>query len=224
VDPFDVLGLDARADLTDDDVRAAWRRIATATHPDREDGGDPARYAHAADAYARLRTSWDRSEALADRPQPRARTRRGRLVPRSRLRSAAPRRGPVRGAPRRGPVRGALRRGRGAPRRVRAGILLVRATSAVAVCWVAYVTAGWVPATAAIMTGAATWLLVTSRRDLPSAPRFTHETRDRRPVALSWGFLGAIRAKSPTLIHQSNLRSGWPSSGRGMRQGSRPHT
>ena len=28
-------------DLTDDDVRAAWRRIAAATHPDRDDGGDP---------------------------------------------------------------------------------------------------------------------------------------------------------------------------------------
>jgi len=41
-DPFAALGLAARPDLTDDDVRAAWRRIAASTHPDRADGGDPA--------------------------------------------------------------------------------------------------------------------------------------------------------------------------------------
>jgi hypothetical protein len=64
--PFDVLGLPVRQDLDDDDVRAAWRRIAAATHPDREDGGDPHRYAAAADAYMRLRTTWDRGEAYAD--------------------------------------------------------------------------------------------------------------------------------------------------------------
>jgi curved DNA-binding protein CbpA len=65
-DPFWVLGLPARADLTDDDVRAAWRRIAAATHPDRDDGGDPARFGAAAAAYAMLRTAWDRGEALAE--------------------------------------------------------------------------------------------------------------------------------------------------------------
>jgi hypothetical protein len=65
-DPFAVLGLPALAELTDDDVRAAWRRIAAATHPDREDGGDPARFGAAAAAYALLRTSWGRGEALAD--------------------------------------------------------------------------------------------------------------------------------------------------------------
>jgi curved DNA-binding protein CbpA len=47
-------------------VRAAWRRIAAATHPDREDGGDPARFGAAAAAYALLRTSFGRGEALAD--------------------------------------------------------------------------------------------------------------------------------------------------------------
>ena len=36
-------GLPARPDLSDEQVRAAWRAIATATHPDRADGGDPAR-------------------------------------------------------------------------------------------------------------------------------------------------------------------------------------
>ena len=47
-DPFAVLGLPAAAGLTDDQVRAAWRRIAAATHPDRADGGDPAVFAAAA--------------------------------------------------------------------------------------------------------------------------------------------------------------------------------
>jgi curved DNA-binding protein CbpA len=65
-DPFGELGLPALADLTDDDVRVAWRRIAAATHPDREDGGDPARFGAAAAAYALLRTSFGRGEALAD--------------------------------------------------------------------------------------------------------------------------------------------------------------
>ena len=64
-DPFRVLGL-PRADLSDDDVRAAWRRIAAATHPDRDDGGDPARFGAAAAAYAMLRTGYGRGEALAD--------------------------------------------------------------------------------------------------------------------------------------------------------------
>lgn len=54
--PFGVLGLPTRADLTDDEVRAAWRRIAAATHPDRPDGGDPPTFAAAAAAYATLRT------------------------------------------------------------------------------------------------------------------------------------------------------------------------
>jgi curved DNA-binding protein CbpA len=65
-DPFLVLGLPPEADLSDDDVRAAWRRIAAATHPDRDDGGDPARFGAAAAAYAALRTSFGRGEALAD--------------------------------------------------------------------------------------------------------------------------------------------------------------
>ena len=47
-------------------MRAAWRRIAAATHPDRDDGGDPARFGAAAAAYETLRTSFGRGEALAD--------------------------------------------------------------------------------------------------------------------------------------------------------------
>lgn len=66
VSPFQALGLPERPDLTDEQVRAAWRRIAAATHPDRRDGGDVTRYTAAASAYAQLRTGWGRSEALAD--------------------------------------------------------------------------------------------------------------------------------------------------------------
>jgi hypothetical protein len=64
--PFDALGLPARPDLTDEQVRAAWRAIAAATHPDRPDGGDVRRYTAATAAYAVLRTPWGRSEAFAD--------------------------------------------------------------------------------------------------------------------------------------------------------------
>ena len=64
--PFAALGLPERPDLTDQDVHAAWRTIAAATHPDRPDGGDLARYTAASAAYAELRTGWGRSEAYAD--------------------------------------------------------------------------------------------------------------------------------------------------------------
>jgi hypothetical protein len=64
--PFTVLGLPTDPDLTDEQVRAAWRAIAAATHPDRPDGGNVQRYTDAANAYAQLRTAWGRSEAYAD--------------------------------------------------------------------------------------------------------------------------------------------------------------
>ena len=64
--PFDALGLPTDPDLTDDQVHAAWRAIAKATHPDRPDGGDPAWYAQASAAYAQLNSPWGRSEAYAD--------------------------------------------------------------------------------------------------------------------------------------------------------------
>jgi hypothetical protein len=66
VNPFEALALPARPDLTDEQVRAAWRAIAAATHPDRADGGDLAAYTAASAAYAELRTPWSRSEAYAD--------------------------------------------------------------------------------------------------------------------------------------------------------------
>jgi hypothetical protein len=92
--PFTALGLPAQADLTDDEVRSAWRRVATATHPDRADGGDPVRFALAAAAYTTLRTRSGRGEALAD------------LVsqsPGSRWRRAARARAPDTSPPRAGP-------------------------------------------------------------------------------------------------------------------------
>jgi hypothetical protein len=66
VNPFAALHLPASPGLTDEQVRAAWRMIAAATHPDRADGGNPPAYAAAAAAYEQLRTGWGRSEALAD--------------------------------------------------------------------------------------------------------------------------------------------------------------
>jgi hypothetical protein len=64
--PFAILGLPERPDLDDETVRAAWRAIAVATHPDRADGGDLARYTQATAAFHELRTPWGRSEAYAD--------------------------------------------------------------------------------------------------------------------------------------------------------------
>ena len=66
MNPFTVLGLPTSPEVTDEQVRAAWRAIAAATHPDRPDGGNAARYTAATTAYAQLRTAWGRSEAYAD--------------------------------------------------------------------------------------------------------------------------------------------------------------
>ncbi|MGI9004930.1 MAG: hypothetical protein ACR2FU_01795 [Streptosporangiaceae bacterium] len=66
MNPFAVLGLDARPDLTDTQVRDAWRAVAAATHPDLPGGGNPGQYAAASSAYTALRTPWARSEAYAD--------------------------------------------------------------------------------------------------------------------------------------------------------------
>src|SRR5215831_19442311 len=62
-DPFALLGLEQAAELTDEDVKAAWRRIAAATHPDRADGGDPEGFALAAAAFTELRTNHGRNNA-----------------------------------------------------------------------------------------------------------------------------------------------------------------
>jgi hypothetical protein len=150
-DPFLVLGLPARADLTDEDVRAAWRRIAAATHPDREDGGDPARYGAAAAAYAMLRTAFGRGEALADRAaSPLTRPRAG-LARHSR-------RSPGHGGAAR-PLAW-LARYFGNIWQVAAGRgLALHLAGTATVAALAVAVAGWTPATIGLLAGAATWLL-----------------------------------------------------------------
>jgi len=144
-DPFRVLGLEPRPGLTDDEVHAAWRRTASATHPDREDGGDPERFAEAAAAYTALRTRFGRGEALADLAA-------GRAV-------AGP------GGWRRVTARvsgSRVWRGRPARLALRIGVAVAASAAAVAA-------AGPHPAAPALVTGVATWLVLTARHDL--APR-----------------------------------------------------
>jgi curved DNA-binding protein CbpA len=138
-DPFAALGLQARAGLPDEEVRAAWKRIAAATHPDREDGGDAARYAAAAAAYDALRTSFGRGEALADLGQGgRTLGFRGRALG---FRERAP-----------------GFRGRG-------WRVALRAAAAAGVTAAAVLAAGWTPATVGLLAGALTWVAaVTVRR------------------------------------------------------------
>ena len=144
-DPFRVLGLEPRADLTDDEVHAAWRRTASATHPDREDGGDPERFAEAAAAYTALRTRFGRGEVLADLG-----TRRAVAGPGGWRRVMARLLG--------------SRVWRGRPAR-----LALRVLIAAAACAAAVTAAGPHPAAPALVTGIATWLVLTARHDL--APR-----------------------------------------------------
>jgi len=151
-DPFAVLGLPARPEVGDDEVRAAWRRIAAATHPDRADGGDPARFAAAAAAYTTLRTRSGRGEALADLAarRPRAGVPRPGAAGRRRLLGLAR-------------LPGRVRHGR--PARLALRLAVATAVSAVAVA-----VAGWAPATPALITGVLTWLLLTARHDLAPPP------------------------------------------------------
>jgi curved DNA-binding protein CbpA len=151
-DPFAVLGLEPSPGLSDEDVRIAWRRAASDAHPDREDGGDPERFAAAAAAYTALRTRFGRGEALADL---------GLAAPRSRRASGRrPLMARLPGRPRAvAELAGRVRRGR--PGRLALRILAAAAASAAAV-----LAAGPHPAAPALVTGAATWLILTARRDL----------------------------------------------------------
>ncbi len=151
-DPFTVLGLEPSPGLSDEDVRIAWRRAASDTHPDREDGGDPERFAAAAAAYTALRTRFGRGEAAADL---------GAAPPRAPKASSQP---PARAAQPRLPravaeLAGRARRGR--PARLALRILAAAAASAAAVA-----AAGPHPAAPALITGTATWLILTARHDL----------------------------------------------------------
>jgi DnaJ domain len=165
-DPFRALGLAPGRELGDDDIRAAWRRVAAATHPDRADGGDPAAFAAAAAAYTVLRTPSGRGEALADLLAAHAgRPPTGSLV---RLRWIARRRGIAR-----------LRLGAVMPwaaillariRRGRPLALTLRLLAAAAACLTAVTAAHWQPASFAVIAGVLTWLAVTGRSDLAPPP------------------------------------------------------
>lgn len=152
-DPFRALGLTPSPDLTDEDVRAAWRRAASDTHPDREDGGDPERFAAAAAAYTGLRTRSGRGEALADLGvvpplAPDIGRRRAVLAWRP-------------GGLSRAAARLAWRVRRGRPLRLALRIVAAAVATAAAVA-----AAGPHPAAPALVTGAATWLILTARHDL----------------------------------------------------------
>lgn len=151
-DPFRELGLPRSADLTDDQVRAAWRQAAAATHPDRADGGDPAAFASAAAAYASLRTPAARASALDDPPDHADQS------------AAQPRSGP---GWRCRPIAAlAARIWRGRP-----GMLAARVLATIAVPVLAVAAVGWQPASAAVITGMLTWLVLTGRLDLaPQQP------------------------------------------------------
>ena len=153
-DPFAALGLPARPDLSDEQVRAAWRAVASATHPDRP-GGNPAAYAAASAAYAALRTAWGRSEAYAD------------------LMAAAPsagrraRTGPAR------PGTGAAYAARLVPSRIRHGRpwhLVLRILAAAILAVTAARSGAGGPAAAGVTAGLATWAGLTARGDLAPPP------------------------------------------------------
>ena len=157
-DPFTALGLTAGPDLTDEQVRAAWRAIAAATHPDRADGGDPAAYAHASAAYAVLRTPWGRSEAWADLTAARNIIAfRDRVLPPS---------APVATV---SPWRAILM----VPARIRhgrPGRLALRILAAAALALLVLHSGAGTPPIAGLLTGIATWLILTSRGDLAPPP------------------------------------------------------
>jgi DnaJ domain len=160
-DPFRLLGLPSQPDLSDDEVRAAWRRIAAATHPDRPDGGDGERFATAAAAYAVLRTAYGRGEAFADL----------RGAPSGTV-TTADTTAPPAGAAHAGSVARREQQSLGALRllwRMRNGrpaILTLRVLITIAVCWTSIAVAGWQPATLAIVIGSLTWLTRTARYDV----------------------------------------------------------
>jgi hypothetical protein len=175
-DPFDALGLPARHDLTDEQVRAAWRAIAADTHPDRADGGDVARYTAATAAFAELRTPWGRSEALADLA-----AAAGDTSPLPLFSTADPwpadpwpteprAAEPFSTGPATRPGPGDLRQ---LPARIWRGRLLrlvIRALAAAVLSWTALRLVPGQPAGPAAVTGLITWLLLTGRHDLAPPP------------------------------------------------------
>jgi hypothetical protein len=179
-DPFEALGLPALPDLDDEQVRAAWRTIAAATHPDRADGGDAARYTAAAAAYAQLRTGWGRSEAWADLTSDTAATAPLPVIHGADL-APRPRPGMPSGGLRLLP--GGLRLPGGLllpgglrllPARIRHGRPLRLALRAAAAARAARLAVGALPgqpAGPAVVTGIVTWFLLSARSDLAPLPK-----------------------------------------------------
>ena len=156
MNPFAALALPATAALTDAQVRAAWRDAATATHPDRDGGGDPAAYAAAASAYAQLRTPWGRTEALADLA----------AYPPPRLAAPEP-------TGRADTAEAAWRAIRLLPARARHGRparLAVRTLAAAGGAVLAVTLVPGTPSAPAVAAGCALWLVLTGRGDLAPAP------------------------------------------------------
>jgi hypothetical protein len=165
--PFDILGLPERPDLDDETVRAAWRAIAAATHPDRADGGDLPRYTAATAAFAELRTPWARSEAYAD-----LRDARGDTSPLPVIIDAgpAPVPGPMPPSPRPRPRVGDLGQ---LPARIWHGHRLHLAARALAAALLSLAVLNLIPgqpAEPAVITGLVTWFVLTSRGDLAPPP------------------------------------------------------
>ena len=177
-DPFEALGLPARPDLDDEQVRAAWRAVAAATHPDRPDGGDPARYTQASAAYAELRTGWGRGEAYAD------------LAESARLAGQEPDTSPLPVIPGEAwlapapPWQPLLDLGR-LPARICRGRplrLLIRAAIAAGLSLAVLALIPGQPAAPADVGGLILWFVLTGRRDLAPPPRFgAHPNGPDRP-------------------------------------------
>lgn len=172
-DPFDILGLAADADLTDDDVRSAWRRVAAATHPDRADGGDPAAFAAAATAYTALRTAAGRRDVVADR-RASSRTPSNPVPAQDTLTALA--------------AHAARQIRHGRPVRLAARLLTIVVVGVLAVAAV-----GWQPASIAVITGALTWLLLTSRRDLAGTDGMLLAPAPQRPAGFDQAGRGTAR-------------------------------
>jgi len=169
--PFLALGLPVRPDISDDEVRAAWRRVAASAHPDLPGGGDPPRFAAAAAAYAELRTPFGRTEAYADQT---AATSASRPVAATRARSAptaaadtSPGQAPATTRQSRPAALAALHLWR--VRRGRPGVLAIRTLIAAGLITGSIIVAGWQPATLALTVGVLTWLIRTIRYDLAPA-------------------------------------------------------
>jgi hypothetical protein len=167
-DPFAALGLPARPDLTDEQVRAAWRAIAAGTHPDKHGGENTETYTRASAAYAQLRTPWGRSEAYADLAE--ARGQHGATAP-------IPLPDPDPGGIAEPPWAPAMRAARAAlqvPARIRRGRPLRLAIRGLAAAILALAVLHLIPgqpAAPAVITGIITWFLLTARSDLAPPPR-----------------------------------------------------